>query len=372
VTRRVLLLLHGALLAAGLALFVASVAAADTLTADCTSGGTTSECNTNWYTSPVTVVWTVDTGYVNGISGCQLNYAYHYLTDEVSNLSCDVTFPDGSEGARSYPFHLEASTPTVSAIPGRPPDANGWYNHPVTVSFAGNAFSGLTWCAGAATYGGPNTAGTTVAGGCTDNAGKSASASVALRYDATPPALALTATPGDQSATVHWQATTDLAPLTSLRVVRSPGMKGASPSVLAPTSGTGSYSDSHLRNRTSYTYTVTATDQAGLVTVRSVVIRPGRRLLTPASGAQLSTPPMLSWTAIPRATYYNVQIFRGGKILSAWPKRAHLRMGRSWRFAGHRYRLRRGTYQWYVWPGFGPRSAARYGARIGSGRFTVR
>ena len=208
-------------------------------------------------------------------------------------------------------------------------------------------------------------------GSCTDNAGKSASASVPLRYDATPPALSVTATPGDQSATVHWQAKTDLAPLTSLRVVRSPGTKGASASVLSPTSGAGSYSDPHLRNRTSYKYTVTATDQAGNVAVRSVVVKPGPRLLGPASGAHGSAPPLLTWTAIPKATYYNVQIFRGEKILSAWPKRARLQMGRSWRFAGHRWRLRRGHYRWYVWPGFGRRSAARYGARVGSGTFTV-
>jgi hypothetical protein len=81
---------------------------------------------------------------------------------------------------------------------------------------------------------------------------------------------------------------------------------------------------------------------------------------------------MLRWTSVPNATYYNVQVFRGGKILSEWPKGVSLRLARSWQFGGHRYRLQRGTYRWYVWPGFGPRAASSYGAKIGSGTFVVR
>ncbi|HWE08439.1 MAG TPA: hypothetical protein VG325_03745, partial [Solirubrobacteraceae bacterium] len=177
--------------------------------------------------------------------------------------------------------------------------------------------------------------------------------------------------PGDGSATLHWKARTGLAPLTSLRVVRSPGLRGASPSVLSPTSDAGSYADRRVRNRTSYRYTVIATDQAGNVSERTVVVRPGLRLLSPGQGTRVKAPPMLSWTPVPRATYYNVQVFRGGKVLSTWPKRAHLQLTWTWRFGGQRYRLRPGTYRWYVWPGYGPRSAARYGRVIGAGRFVV-
>jgi hypothetical protein len=126
-----------------------------------------------------------------------------------------------------------------------------------------------------------------------------------------------------------------------------------------------------VRNRTSYRYTVIAIDQAGNVGERTVVVRPGLRLLSPAQGAHVSAPPVLSWTSVPKATYYNVQVFRGAKVLSAWPKRAHLQLRRTWSFGGQRHRLRPGTYRWYVWPGFGQRSAARYGPPVGSGRFVV-
>ena len=330
-------------------------------------------CGAGWYTSPVAVIWNLNNTNPNG--GC----ASQEYSHDVNNSSLPANDPadfcafttSNLSGTVSYGVKVELSSPAAIAIPSRPPDANGWYNHPVAITFQGNAFSGIAGCTPTQTYAGPNTGGTSLSGACTDNAGKSAGASLPLRYDATPPSLSVSVDPGDQSATLHWQATTSLAPLTSLQVVRSPGFRGATPSVLGPTNGAGSYADSHLRNKTAYRYTVTATDQAGNVAVRTVVVDPGPRLLSPASGARVSGPPLLRWTAVPRATYYNVQIFRGGKVLSAWPKRERLQLARSWQFGGRRYRLRPGRYQWYVWPGFGRRSVARYGHLVGSGAFVV-
>jgi len=80
---------------------------------------------------------------------------------------------------------------------------------------------------------------------------------------------------------------------------------------------------------------------------------------------------MLRWTPVRNATYYNVQLYNGGKVLSAWPAHARLRLGRRWRFGGHLHRLKPGRYRWYVWPGFGPRSAARYGPMVGKGKFVI-
>ncbi len=137
-------------------------------------------------------------------------------------------------------------------------------------------------------------------------------------------------------------------------------------------SNTGRYRDTQVRNHVHYTYTITAEDQAGNVTVRTIRLTPAARLLSPAPGAQVHSPPLLSWTAVPRATYYNVQLFLKGKILSRWPKGASFHMRRTWRFDGHRYRLRPGRYQWYVWPGFGKRSRAHYGKMVGKATFVVR
>ena len=73
----------------------------------------------------------------------------------------------------------------------RTPDSNGWYNHPVAISFdGGTSFSGFgAEPCGNVTYSGPDTLSTTVTGSCTDNAGKTAAAGLTLSYDAVPPTV---------------------------------------------------------------------------------------------------------------------------------------------------------------------------------------
>jgi hypothetical protein len=136
--------------------------------------------------------------------------------------------------------------------------------------------------------------------------------------------------------------------------------------------GAGLFIDRSVRNGVRYTYAISSEDQAGNVAARRVSATPGPRLLAPAQNAHLTAPPLLVWTAKPSASYYNVQLLRGGrKILSTWPAHARLRLAGVWRFAGHRYRLKPGTYRWYVWPGFGRRAAGRYGPLIGAGKFVI-
>jgi hypothetical protein len=106
-------------------------------------------------------------------------------------------------------------------------------------------------------------------------------------------------------------------------------------------------------------------------------------LVSPRKGAVLTVPPILRWTAIKRATYYNVQLWRvsttaqakaakKGKILSAWPTRTSFKLQKSWRLGGKAYSLTPGKYKWYVWPGLGKRSANKYGPAIGESSFTVK
>ena len=98
-----------------------------------------------------------------------------------------------------------------------------------------------------------------------------------------------------------------------------------------------------------------------------------RALYAPAAGAHIRAGATLRWTAIPGATYYNLQLFRNGrKVLSTWPAGAQFRLPRSWTFNGRHYTLERGSYRWYVWPGLGARSKARYGKLLGGSTFTVR
>jgi len=95
-------------------------------------------------------------------------------------------------------------------------------------------------------------------------------------------------------------------------------------------------------------------------------------LSTPAKGTKLRRPPKLSWEKIAGASYYNIQLFHEGKkILSVWPLTTSLRLPRTWSFGGKPHRLVPGTYRWYVWPGYGPRKASKYGKLLGGSAFVM-
>ena len=347
----------------------------DTLSVTCGATGQTSPpacSSTTWYTSPVSVVWAVSSGFAS-VAGCSPGLTTVYSTDQNTPLACAVTWSDTQQTSTlSFRLHVEISSPTAAATPDRPPDVNGWYNHPVAMTTSGTAFSGIASCTPAQTFSGPATTGTTLAGTCTDNAGKVASASFPFRYDATPPTLSVSSQPGDRLAELSWHATSGPAPLAPIQIARRPGLKRAASSVLYAGGAGTTYRDHQVRNGTSYAYTITAVDQAGNVTQRTVTIRPGIRLLSPQPNARLRSPPTLRWTEIPTASYYNVQLFRGSKILSAWPTHASLKLSRAWRFGGKRHRLAPGRYRWYVWPGYGPQRRAHYGKVLGSASFVIR
>lgn len=75
--------------------------------------------------------------------------------------------------------------------------------------------------------------------------------------------------------------------------------------------------------------------------------------------------PTLRWRARAGAAYYNVQIFRGARrVLSAWSSATRLRVPEGVLEQGR-------SYVWVVWPGSGPRGAARYGTPVGRSTFAV-
>ena len=365
------LALLGALAVVGVSLAAASVAWADP----------SAVCNGQpcirgfWYTAPVTVSWDLNGG--STVAGCSTQ---SYTADtnqsglpenpaEIPSWTYCTTSVSGGTATQFYFLQLELTSPTATVGPSRGADSNGWYNHPVAGAISATSFSGIASCT-STTYAGPNTTNATVSGTCTDNAGKTVTVTSApFAYDAAAPALTATATAGDQSVSLSWQTGGDIAPTTSIVVTRS----GGSGDPVVYSGDGGGFQDTHLKNGAHYTYSITAEDAAGNATTRTVHATPDARLLSPAPNAHVTAPPALSWTAVPGATYYNVQLYRGEptKLLSLWPAQAALQLHRTWKFDGRRYRLRPGRYKWYVWPGFGNRKAARYGHMIGSGTFVV-
>jgi hypothetical protein len=364
------LVLVGAVIAAGVLCLAAAPAWANyVVTPNCVTGGQTVPCASGWYTSSVELYWTWSGSGGTASPGTCVTQSFAGNT--ATEAFCDVTGPDGSADIGQY-INVETSSPTATVVPSRAADSNGWYNHPVAGAINGSSFSGIASCT-STTYAGPNTTSATVTGTCTDNAGKTVTVTSApFAYDATAPSLAATATPGDESVALNWQAGGDIAPIVSMTVARTSSAGTAGDPVVY--SGVASaFTDTHLTNGVRYTYTITAEDAAGNTATRTVQATPGARLLSPAANARVTAPPTLSWTAVPGATYYNVQLYRGDptKLLSLWPAHASLKLRRTWRFDGCRYRLRPGRYTWYVWPGFGKRKASRYGHMVGSGTFVV-
>ncbi|MGZ4270232.1 MAG: hypothetical protein ACXVSX_13610, partial [Solirubrobacteraceae bacterium] len=303
-------------------------------------------------------------------SGCE---AAVPVTGDTPGTTRTCTAYNGPESASATVFIKIDKTPpaATAATAGRPPDANGWFNHPVAVTWSGtDATSGIAGCT-QSTYGGPDASPASLSGTCTDRAGNvSAPLATTLAYDATPPSIGdVSATPRDGGVLLHWTASPDA---TAIRVSRSPGGGGAASSPVYD--GTGSAApDDGLVGGTRYTYTLTATDAAGNAATATASAVPAGMLLAPAPGAQLTRPPVLRWKAVKGARYYNVQLFRGKrKLLSTWPTRPHLALRTRWTYRGRRHRLVAGRYTWYVWPGYGARNLHRYGKLIGRRTFTQR
>ena len=319
-----------------------------------------------WYVTNVTVNWVIQPLPILDSQGCD---ARTISIDTVNtDLACTVWWSDGFVTSTVH-IHRDATPPTVTATPARPPNANDWYNSPLNVTFSGtDAISGVEACS-QGTYAGPDNANAVVTGTCRDRAGNVTPASFALKYDATPPALgAFSVKPANRKAHLRWKAPEDAA---SVQLVRAPGLKGAAESaVFTGTALAQGYVDRGLHPGRNYVYRLTAADAAGNQASKTLEFLARGPLLFPAPGEHVSKPPLLVWEKVRGATYYNVILVRGRRVFSAWPVRARLRVPRAWTYRGRRYKLRPGTYSWYVWPGRGPLSAGQYGKRLGGSTFT--
>ena len=317
-----------------------------------------------WYVTNVTINWVIEPMPYHA----DCNPATTITNDTVlTRVTCHAWWDDGTDITVTVPIKRDATSPTVSPVPGRPADANGWYNHALAVGFSGtDATSQIASCT-QATYAGPDSPNASVSGSCSDNAGNQTAASFAFKYDTTPPTVrSLNVKPGNRRAKLGW----NVQDASSIQVVRTPGLKGAAQSVIF--SGQGSakgYTDRKLRPGRQYQYSLTATDAAANQSAKALAFLARGALLFPAPDAQVTKAPLLVWAPKRGASYYNVILVRGRRVFSAWPVQARLQLPRAWKYRGRRYKLRPGTYSWFVWPGYGSLSAGRYGKMLGGSTF---
>jgi hypothetical protein len=132
------------------------------------------------------------------------------------------------------------------------------------------------------------------------------------------------------------------------------------------------FTDRRLRNGVRYAYELRSFDRAGNASagVRFAATPRALPLFSPPPNARLSTAPLLRWTAVRGASFYNVQLYHGSrKVLTVWPRTNRLKLRTFWTFRGRVERLFPGTYHWFVWPGRGSPVRPRYGPLLGRNSF---
>jgi hypothetical protein len=260
----------------------------------------------------------------------------------------------------------------VLGVPARKPDANGWYNHPVAVEFRGNdAGSGISECSPTVTYKGPAANPARLVGQCRDAAGHlSAPTTVELRYDATPPAPPnVQFTNRGSSNLLAWTAGKDVV---FVKIRRAPGPGGKKSGLVF--SGKGRrFVDRRITSGKRYWYEISLYDVAGNRATKTVGLRPSLGIFSPADGAVVRKPPLVAWSPVAEARFYNLQLWRGNvKLLTTWVQVSKLQLAPRWTSNGVRHALGNGRYRLYVWPAFGTRRDPRYGKLLGQVDFVVK
>jgi hypothetical protein len=326
-----------------------------------------------WFNRAFSVAW-AGADATSGVASCSTS---EYAGPDTPGGALAGTCRDraGNVGpAMPFAFKYDATAPAATGVTAdRGPEPTGWYRSPVDLVWRGtDAMAGIAACT-ALRYAGPDGGALAPAGTCTDRAGNvSAPLPFALRYDATAPRITgLRTTPRGTRNRLAWNAGD-----AEVRVTRQPGRRGERSSVVYAGRG-GTVLDRGLRSGRRYVYVLDAADPAGNASRATIAIVAGSAsqglLRSPRHGAVVRRPPVLRWQAVRPARFYNVQVFRGRRlVLIAWPSRARLALKRRWRTGGRPQRLRAGTYTWYVWAGYGSRFEPRYGRLLGRRRFTVR
>jgi hypothetical protein len=323
-----------------------------------------------WYTQPVAYSFNGEGG-PSGISSCSSG-TYGGPDGGAVAISGTCTDGAGNSASTTLTIKYDATPPEVAAAAERPADADGWYNHPVRVAFTGkDGGSGIASCTEPVTYGGPDANPAKIVGQCRDSAGHlSPPTTLELRYDGTKPAR-----PNVRSAyrgtaiAISWTRAADVVRSV---VVRAPGAKGKK-NVVVYDGKANTYVDRKVAPGARYWYEVRLYDQAGNVSTTAIGLKPGAGIYSPAEGEAVRRPPVVNWAAVPKARFYNVQLWRGKvKLLTTWPRKPTLALRSSWAFGGKKQRLSPGRYRLFVWPAFGTTKAPRYGKAVGQVSFVVR
>jgi len=142
-----------------------------------------------WNNTNVTVMFSCN----GGVAPVQCPAAQTVTTDGAGQkITGTATDASGATATTSVTVSVDKTLPTITAAVTPTPNANGWNNSDVIVTFACNdSLSGMASCppVRTASTDGENQS---ILGTATDKAGNTATASVTVNLDKTPPSLAIT------------------------------------------------------------------------------------------------------------------------------------------------------------------------------------
>jgi hypothetical protein len=327
----------------------------------------------------------------SGYSACTSPVLFTDLADGPHTFAVRASQLGSTGPATTYDWTVDTVVPDTTVASGPPVEATtGSASFMFTSSEAGSTFvcsldaSGFAPCTSPKTYDGLGDGNHAFRVQAVDPAGNAdpTPASYTWRISAVGPGTADYTPPGNVTRLrravaygvlrLAWARPSD-ADFDHVGVFVSTSAK--SPARAAVYRGAASaYIERHFRNGFYYRFTIVSYDHAGNASHGASTVVPASALLrSPGDGTVVRKPPRLVWDAIPKATFYNAQLYYGTqKVLSTWPRRPRVQLGRRWSYAGHRFALNKGVYHWYVWPAFGPRSRSRYGQLLGQATFRVR
>jgi hypothetical protein len=153
-----------------------------------TAAASRSPDDNGWYNQPVGISWS-GTDATSGIDSCSAPLTYSGPETKNASSAGSCTDEAGNMGTPApLSIKYDATPPVATAAADRGPDANGWYDHGLTISWgSSDPVSGIASCS-STTYAGPDSASVGPSGTCTDGAGNtSAPVAFGFRFDATPP-----------------------------------------------------------------------------------------------------------------------------------------------------------------------------------------
>jgi hypothetical protein len=147
-------------------------------------------------TGPVTITFTC-TDALSGVATCPTPLSVTTTGGIAKSFSGTATDKAGNSATASVTVNIQpaATPPTITAVASPAPNANGWNNSNVTVTFTCTAGSSPIQTCPSPVVVSTEGANQVVSGTATDTAGKTATTSVTVSLDKTPPVIAAAQSP---------------------------------------------------------------------------------------------------------------------------------------------------------------------------------